>query len=452
MNYTIVIIATILNILLIIRQINVWKFRCLLSPGFYFGVVWVFGTMGTMIFDQVGILINPYPEYIDELNIYIAFTALCFIVFTKIGNKRILQNNNTEIQLTYIENDKIFNILSVMILITSLITWINAGASLNMGESRSLSGENTSNQSVFVGYLMTVSLPLSIIAGYWIGQIISGKKFIKNSQKIFLAIPLIANLIFSIYLGGRVNVSYCVVQYIIGFIMSMPLKINRKIIRKIIYLFIPTFLILSIFISLVSSQRQTFYRGADYQVQEVTKNNVILEVLYGPLEYVNASYIGYQYRRVDDVDLSKKYYGTCTLNGFINWTLPFASQIGLGDVSIAKLCNVYYHNQDTYDFKREYFYTTNSCYIPIIKDFGINGAFFFIIFLSYISHWLFIKIQQQKVIVYSSSLFLYYLFLEYWMKSNYYGTLSNTILSTLYGFLIIDIIKMFTKHKKKYIH
>lgn len=334
----------------------------------------------------------------------------------------------------------LFTVLSIILFVTALATFIWAGASFNMGESRVNMHDNVAKQSFFVGYASVLSLPLSIYAGYEWGSIFKKEKKYSKLKKIVLCVPLLANLLFSIYLGGRVNFVYSFIQYIIGFCLSIPIQTTFRLTKKLITSFIIAFILISSFITLVAAQRQEYQTGSKALYAKVTSDNVLLSLLYGPMEYVGSTYSGYQYRRVDAVDLDNLGYGIYTFNGFINWTIPFAGRFGFDDVSIANYFNVYYNNQETYDYKRPLFYYTHSCYIPLVKDFGIWGAYPAIFFLVLIAHKLFIKIQKKKVITKFISLFLYYLFLEYWLKSNYYGTLSNTVLIPLYGWLTVDIL------------
>ena len=171
--------------------------------------------------------------------------------------------------------------------------------------------------------------------------------------------------------------------------------------------------------------------------------------MYGPIEYMMLTYVGYQFRRDDAVDLDNLGYGQYAFNGFINWTIPFAGQLGMGDVSIANALDIYYDNQETYDYERVAYNCTHSLYIPLVKDFGTSVLIYIVIVvLTYAAHFLFVKIQRKKYIGYACSLFLYYLFWNYWVKSNYYGTLSSTILIPFYGFFIVDFFKYCLKSNK----
>lgn len=90
MNILIANITLIILILLIYWQVRIWKWHALLSPGLYFGVIWVLGVLGVIVYDSVGILKTPYPEYIDELNSFIAFTGFCFLILTRVGKKTLM--------------------------------------------------------------------------------------------------------------------------------------------------------------------------------------------------------------------------------------------------------------------------------------------------------------------------------------------------------------------------
>lgn len=447
MNLPLAIIALVILILLIYRQISVWKWRVFISPGFYFGIVWTFGVLGCIVFDQLGILLEAYPQYIDELNGFVAFTALCFWILTSQGRKRIVEDRG--VQLCYISSFSLFTILSTLLFIMGLLTFIQAGANFNMGLARERMHDNVAGQSVLIGYVRSMALPLCIYAGFVWGQFFSRECSFGILKKMALCLPLLANLLHSMYLGGRVDFVYGIVYYLIGFFLCVCLKPARKISNKVFGTALLGFVVLNLFITGISIQRAQHYNSDNNYQNIVANENAFLGMLYGPMEYVIASYTGYQFRRVDAVDLNHLHYGACTFNGFINWTLPFAGQLGLQDFSIAKLLGIYYNNQEGYDYERPFFYTTNSCYIPMVKDFGVYGVFFCITFLVYISHRLFVKIQEKRYINRAYKLFFYFIFFNYWLKSNFYGSLSEGLIIVLYGLLIIDFCNWLSRSKKK---
>ncbi|MDD8020940.1 MAG: O-antigen ligase [Acidobacteriota bacterium] len=444
MNISIAIATFILLILLIFNQIITWKWRVLSSPGFYFGLIWSLGVLGTLLFNSIDLLLEPYPEYINELNILIGFTALCFIFLTKKGRNKV---NESGIDIQYFANYRIYHLLSLILLIIIIIEFFKNGASFNMGRSRDRSHEI--QISLITNYIISLSCPLSIFAGYMIGFYLTNRnKLIYIIKKISLFFPLIGNLFFSITIGGRVNIIYSLIHYAIGASVCFPIRLKIKIEKNIIFVFILSFLLVNMFITAVSLQRDEYYQSESIEYIMLKTKNPLLAIIYGPIEYVVSSYNGYQFRRVDAVDKSSLGLGKYTFNGFINWTLPFSSQIGMGDFSIAKKLNIYYYNQETYDYQRPLYYTTHSCYLTLIKDFGFYGSFIFIMLLTYIAHSLFVKIQNKKPIRYSVQFYWYILFFQYWAQSNFYGSLSQSILLPLYGFLIVDILNYFVKSKR----
>lgn len=440
MNIIIACITLIILVLLIIRQIQIWKVRVLISPAFYFAGIWSLGTLSLFIFTAAGVQVDTYPQYMNELNIYIAFTGLCFLYFTKKSRDKI--QDNSIIDFNFMPSLALYKWLCMFVAIAAIIEFIKLGGNLNMGYAREHVHEIQENRSTLTSYATVLSNVLSIWAGHKLIKELSYSVKNKWYRLVWLFVPLIANLIMSINVGGRVDIFFSFMCYLIGIGLALPININLNKFRKPILAISIVAISIMGFISFVSKQRANYYN--DYNVARIyiENNYPLLSPLYGAIEYCNAQYKGYEYRRVDAVDLNNLGYGRYTFNGFINWTLPFSSQIGLNDVSIAKICGIYYNNQETYDFQREYYQSTHSCYLTMVKDFGVYGAFFCIFFLVFISHQLFIKIQQRKNINKACSLFLFYIFLSYWQHSNFYGTLSSTILIPLYGFLIIDLFKI----------
>lgn len=445
MNTTLGLVTLLILILLVIRQIKVWKLRVFLSPGFYFGFLWILGVVGILVFTQAELIPLDAPENMNELLSFIGFTGLVFLLLTKWGYTKI----NKEPILVNFTSWKVYNVLSMILLFAAFAEFFRLGGNLNMGAARGMVHEIQAGRPTWIGYATTLAPPLSIWAGYKAMNLLINKNKMSVITASLLLMPLMANLIFSICVGGRVDFVYCFAYYLIGAALSLPIKRSLKELKKPIIVIACGAVLLSAFISGVASQRAEYSGGtlSDKQVffEQEYKG---LSLLYGPIEYMTVTFIGYQYRRDDAVDLNRLGYGRYTLNGFINWTIPFAGQFGLGDVSIAKALDIYYDNQETYDERRVAYFVTHSCYIPIVKDFGPYGAYFFIVILVSIAHYLFVWIQRKKRILFSVSFFFFLLFWEYWVKSNYYGTLSGSVLIPLYGFLIIDIINYLFSPRK----
>lgn len=444
MNYYISVITLIILIWLIIREVSIWKLRVLLCPGFYFGIIWSFGALGVTLLSPIGLLFDPNPEYINELNILVSFTALCFIFWSKKGRNKINENPiNINISLF-----RVYKVLAIVFFLAALSDFIRLGGNINMGAARDNLQQIQQNRSIFVNYALTLALPLSIYAGNYLMKRSANKIKISIIDLLFLITPLIGNLIFSINVGGRVNIVYSFAYYLMGAAFALPCNFNLKLYKKPILFIMASSVLIMLFISSVANQRQKYNQGVRNEIEVfLNAKSPLLGAVFGPIQYIVASYNGYQLRRIDAVDPYKLGYGMYTFNGFINWTLPFSSQIGLGDFSIAKTFDIYYYNQETYDYQRELYYSTHSCYLTIIKDFGFWGALICIFLLTMISHKLFVKIQSKSSINRAYSIFLFYLFWNYWAQSNFYGSLSLTVLIPLYGFLIIDITNFIAKRK-----
>lgn len=440
-------IALVINILLVIKQIRVWKVRCLLSPGFYFGIIWSFGLIGVLILHPVGLLLESYPQYIDELSLYVGFTGLCFYLISSRGRNTI---NPDSIRINFPK--QAFAVLSILLLLAALYELNRTGATGNMSESRYLAHETLESRSTLVNYAFSASIALSILAGYEIMTILNHSG--RHSFSVFLLFPLLGNLLMSITLGGRVNIIYSLAYYLIGAAMAFEIEKSiwaslKRYKKQMVVIAIGAVFAIS-FISYVANQRSTDRSGETSLAEQYIRSlSPVLGAIYGPIDYIVSSYDGYQLRRVDAVDPNNLGYGMYTFNGFINWTLPFAGRFGLEDFSIAKMLDIYYYNQETYDYQRELFYTTHSCYIPIYKDFGFWGSFLCIMLLVFLAHTFFVKIQRYKEIKCVYILYFYLLFLDYWMKSNMYGTLSSSVLQLLYGLLLVDILAAFVSSLRK---
>ena len=414
----------------------------LLSPGFYFSIIWILGVFGLLLFKSANILIEEYPEYIDELNILVGYTGLCFIFFTKNGAKKV---NPSIIKIKYFISFRLYKIMSVFYFLLALYVFFIEGRGLDFGAARDNMHTTIENRSFLVGYFRLLSIPLSIYAGSEIIRVFLKRETISITKSLFLILPFISDTLFSLTEGGRVAMVYGMMLYIVGAALTIPLDFKVKERKKIIVYGVIIAVFINSMISWIASVRSES-DGTSRTTELIKEKLGNFGFLYGAMEYVNSSYVGYQYRRVDAVD-TELGYGQYTFNGFLNWQIPFAARFGVDDASIAKALNIYYHNQETYDFSRDYYYVTHSAYIPIIKDFGFEGAFFAIFFIVYCSHYFFVKIQKKINIKHSVSFFFYYLFLIYWARSNFYGTLSDSVLVPLYGFLIVDIINGMSKRK-----
>lgn len=442
MGISLEIICILVQIILVVYSVKVWKWRCFVAPGFYYGILWCFATIGYLSFQFAGLFEVVSEKNIIELCGFVTFTGLCFLFFTWQSRNKI--NNNQEVNINFLNTPLVFIIISVIILIIAIYTFIKGGHGLDLLAARDAVHETLNNQSVIVGYAQAMNVPLCILAGSYLSRIIQRKLKFDKIQTIALFLPLFANLFFSLYQGGRVDFIYGLIYYAVGFSLAIKINIGRKLSKRLLVYVSVVAIIGILFISFVAEDRRES-ELSELKYEYIKSQGQGLEYIYAPLEYATESYMGYQYRRDDAVDLSKPGYGIYTFNGFINWTVPFASRLGLNDLSIADTFDVRYDNQETYDYYRPFYYVVHSCYIPMVKDFGPVGTYLAIIFLTWIANLFFIKIQRKKNINWATSIFFFIIFFNYWIKSNFMGTLSSSVMVFLYGFLIVDLIKYITR-------
>ena len=395
-----------------------------------------------LLFSLFGILDDKYPEYIDELNYLVSFTAFCFLLFSKYGFKKV---NKSYIDINFFSSQRVFSTFSLFYFVLAFLVFLIEGKGLDFANARNNFHETLENRSFIVGYFRLLSIPLSIYAGSRVIRWLLNLEHYSPLFLITLFLPFFSDSLFSLTEGGRVAMVYGLLLYILGAALTLPLSLSFKGKWKLIFVGILFALLVNFVISYIGEVRTTA-DGNSEKAQPIKESLGVFSVFYGGMEYVGSTYVGYQYRRVDAVE--EEYgLGQFTFNGFINWQIPFASRFGLNNASIAKALDIYYYNQETYDFSRNYFYFTHSAYLPLIKDFGFKGSFVAIFFLTFLSHYFFVKIQMNNRIQSSMKFFLFYIFFFYWARSNFYGTLSDSIMIPLYSFLIVDFVNSIFKKK-----
>ena len=223
MNPIYSIIALIIAIILIVKQIKTWHYRVFLSPGFYFGCIWGIGFFGITIMHYGGLLIETYPYYIDELNIFAGFTCLCFLFWTKKGRKEV----NEEIINIYFPKDS-FTIFAILAFVAASIELLRSGIGMqSMGQAREMSHEIISGRSTLVSYATLFGKGLSILAGYkLVERFLTGNKIVYSNILLYV-FPLISNLFLSIVVGGRVDFVYSILYYFVGAAFYLPIHFKR---------------------------------------------------------------------------------------------------------------------------------------------------------------------------------------------------------------------------------
>ena len=251
-------------VVLIVRTIRVWHFRALLSPAFYFGAIWFLGVLGVSIFHPVGLLYEPNPQYIDELHVLISFTALCFILWSKKGRKTV-NENHIQMNFTLVW---VYNFLSIILFLIALYDFISLGGNLNMGYARENVHKIQDSRSVIIGYGHTLLIPLSIYGGYKLVLQLSKGYSLFSPKLVFLILPILSGLIFSIDVGGRVDVFYSFLNYFVGIALYLPLHTRIKDYKRVFAWSVVGILIITLFISGVANQRSIYSKGVIDEAEE----------------------------------------------------------------------------------------------------------------------------------------------------------------------------------------
>jgi len=450
MSDTIFLITTILLIVLLISYYKIWGMKMLLHPGFYFAMIWVIAVPSQWYLMKLKIALIPFPKYIDELNIFVAFTAFCFLIFSFQGrNKNTIQ----DIELNFLYSKKFYKILLYVTLagvsFKFIYSWLYLGATLNMGETRLAYTKDLihikrsfNTLEILFSYMSMFYPVITILAGYYLGRMIQKREALINSYWL-LGLPLLITFIQVITIGGRNPMAIGIKYYLFGLAFTMSYYLNNRIKRKYILYALMVILSFGSFSSFVNNQRMVAF-GATRNVQKVS-DNVLINNFSAIMQYMSDHYWGYQLRRNDSFNSSQLGFGYFTFNGIFLTEIPFSSLIGFQ----GNLGDILEFEENRLDYKRlarlkkDGFYTTRSVYIEMICDFGQKGIFLFIILFTYYSNRLFINVSNRK---FQKPLNLFFLFLcfNYWASSNFQSVYATGIFITFIIFWLFDLLqKMF---------
>jgi len=443
MNEWIPLITFLILLITLITYWVFWKYKSLFHPGFYFVIIWLVAVPSQWYLTKLNLAALPYPIYVNELNLLVAFTSLCFFVFSFLG----LRYKRLKPRINILFSPKYFEILSIICLLTVVVKFIYSGASFNMGLNRLSQTQDLAhvyNQSTFIDSILSIlgsSLPiLSVLAGYFIGKKQFGKKgMIKN---IFLIIPFLSVFLETIMIGGRNPLANVIKLYLLGYALSLPLKITGELKQKVLKYVLIVSILFVVFTTFVANQR-TYSAG-------IVRNKLespIAESFSGIMDYMSCHYWGYQLRREDYTSNDLK-YGVDTFFGFININIPFSSQLNI-NAGLPSLLGINHDPLEIYKSDREGFYTTYSIYIQMISDFGIRGVYIFILLFTLYTHWLFINIIKRPVNSALSFIFFYLCF-AYWSSSNFSSVYGVNLLSSIFiPFFLFDFIQSFVRRSPR---
>ena len=384
---------------------------------------------------------------IDELNVYAAFTSLAFLVFAFIGHR----NANRNIRINIVKDKKKYLSYLYLCLFVVMLDFIIKGATFSFGLNRLASTGDmahvTSTASPIDAVFSILTSPIiyfTIFAGIELA-----KYFTKSSQFHFskwsIAVPFVITFINALIIGGRNPVAISIKHYLwgIGFGLSACL-ITKSVKRRILRFAFMVFVGFSLFTTMVATQRQQVFGFSNTGGRG---ENKIVSAFSGVMDYMSAHYWGYQLRRNDFSKGDNLQYGVCTFYGLGNLSIPFSGLIGIkGD--LWEWCGVKYKPNEVYMSGVVGFYTTSTIYSLLVRDFGVNGTYFAIIFLVLVTQLIFVHLfrHEHKTAL---SLIPIIVVLTYWSSSNFNSGMPG-LQPLLIGALLFDLTQNNYSRKRSY--
>lgn len=440
----------IFPITLIIVLFVLWIFFCklglqkmILHPGTYFLILWAVSIASEWILSCIGVAIIIDSYYIDELNCYAAYTAICFLLCLLLDKKNTVGKIKTFKLFGSYNQFVFFTIVSFAGL---LIRFISIGASFNMGANRANIFEyDAASSGNFIGSLF---IYFNFILQIYSGFLYASKKFnLRNIDLKYwiILLPLIEGVFEGVMIGGRNPVIITLKYFIVGIGFAfIGFELPKRKLKKLFCSLAVFFLCFVVFSTIVGNQRaETF--GQDNKIEEL--NNPILNFTYGINKYMSDHYWGYQLRRMDYVDENNLLYGAASFYGALDIKIPFSSRFGIKDnLNLWSIFTTYTPKELYFDLKYEGYYTTNTIYLSLMKDFGPYGMLFVIFIMVLITHksYSFILDNSSKKL---TSIFIYILLFTYWSSSNFDSIMSRNIYMM---FLIPLFLYDFFKNKFSY--
>lgn len=445
-NVTLVVITVVVLFLLIVRLIAAYKWKSIIHPALVFSLIWVVSVPGYLFMSEIAeFMYPPFPEYADELNMFILFTAICFhlISFQKSNLIKYKELNVNLDSFTFIYK-KIF----LLSFVSTILYFIVVGASLSLGANRKgmidATVDNFNSGGGSLGALMSVLsitqvflIVSSIFVGYNIAKwIFYDKIYIKGT--IWFLLPLISNLIYSAAIGGRNPLIWGFKYHIIGFGLGCGTHLFRKNFKKATYYILFIIIAINSYSTFVANDRADF-QGTELETNIFWDQHPLLKPFSGTFEYLTFHYMGYQYRRDDYVD-DKLSYGTKSFGGILKFQIPFSNLIGLnfklGDL-VGK--EYVYNLQDIMYSDRPFSVCTSSSFMILYDDFGFEGTLVVIFLLVFITQRIFIKLFLKNNYNFISIIPIFLIW-AFWSNTIFDSYFASNFIVYLYPFMVLDFL------------
>ena len=417
MVYLFILIMLLLSLIFFLKTLGIR--RLVLHPATYFFLIWIVSVLSEWLFDSMNLVPIVDRRYINELLLYVGFTAFCFVCVLYCDKKNI---NNINVSFDkFIGNISVFKILTVLYLVSIVADFIINGRSLNMAENRAVMGE--SNNMAILKIIQSFGFLLQIISGYLFAERYLNKRDYSISY-FWIILPMVVGLFSGVLIGGRNPIILMMKNVLVGIGFSILYLKSKTQIRKFIIGGVLLLLVFSMFSTFVDDQRGDLANRSSFSENF---DNDILKSVSGLMHYTTAHYVGYQYRRIDYVDENNLLYGAATFYGLGNFKMPLFPL----SFNIWKLFTDYTPKELYFELQYDYYYTTNSIYLSLMKDFGRFGMLFVIFLLVVIT-----QRTYSALLAYRGenllTLFLYLLLFSYWSSSNFDSSFAGPVYMTIF--------------------
>lgn len=446
-------ITLIILIVTLIIQWRRYRVRILLHPSLYFLATWLFSVIAFEIF-----LLSGFDELIvdvdilNELFIYVSFTALCFIFFSSRDNKTI---RSSSVSMNLSMPNTFFKYLSIIFFISAFIKLFFISG-FNVAETRAANVEETWKFYNRIGHfnflevvfniINMLLLPFIIYSGWVIGTYYFNG--VKKIQWIYF-LPMLTSIMNVISDGGRAGIIASFTYFILGlfFALFSQKEGHWKKLSGLVKYGIIFFLLFSVYTTFVSSSRSKQISGKN-QYYSSLQQFIYMKPFFGILEYSIFHYQGYQWRRFDSTTPELE-MGQTTFSFITDFSLPVVSQIMGERITLQKEFNLkdvdpVRNSAKAADLNLPGSSITATVYYILFDDFGFYGVF--------IITFLFVGFTQRlyRNIFLKNNYNFWYIILfiavyKQWTQTIFSHQLSGSWFNAfLYPILIIEIVNYLT--------
>jgi oligosaccharide repeat unit polymerase len=444
-------------------QFKFYGAKYFLHPSFWFFAIWILSVISFIIYISVGLTFIIFDRsLLEELFVYLSFTALCVLIVSVFSYKKI---RSKPVSWTPKFSEDHFKAISTFILLVTVVFFI-IGSGFDMVKNReqlinseraiALQGGNLPFLQMVYNIILGINLPMLILSGFYIGKIYYNRYVKKSKGKFdkYYFYPSIVAILGTISMGGRAGIFTSLLFLTMGILLAL-LKyrdVTTKLLSRFLKYGIVIFILFSVFITYVNIIREG--GNANY-VQSVVRWNEYpaLQPFSGLLQYLTDHYPGYQLRRIDSTPVKPR-LGQTSLSGITMFSIPVLSQLMGTPISIQNAFkldapNTVLRSQERKKAGAMWVNTTATVYFNLYEDFGYVGTFIVIFIFVIISQITFNSVFLKKRVSFLAILPLtitYFL----WSQSIFsHVIIGNWTTAFIYPFILADIIGSYKKSSSK---